>query len=163
MPDHSGRCGQARELVGRHNLLDRVAGWVTGCAAGPGVTTGQTAGDDQPLQAIPAAVELPLEMLDWRERADAPAALQALAQAQLQRGFALDEAPLLRLHLVRLGAEHYHCLFTHHHILLDGWSTARLLGEVLQAYAGETPQPAAGAYRDYIRRTSAFVPRKPRA
>ena len=107
--------------------------------------------DDRPLQAIPAAVELPLEMLDWRERADAPAALQALAQAQLQRGFALDEAPLLRLHLVRLGAEHYHYLFTHHHILLDGWSTARLLGEVLQAYAGETPQPTAGAYRDYIR------------
>ncbi|MBD4674540.1 hypothetical protein GUG47_01385, partial [Xanthomonas citri pv. citri] len=42
-------------------------------------------------------------------------------------------------------------IYTHHHILLDGWSNAQLLSEVLESYAGRSPeQPRDGRYSDYI-------------
>ncbi|MFP3527542.1 condensation domain-containing protein, partial [Pantoea sp. SIMBA_072] len=67
-----------------------------------------------------------------------------------QRGFELAEAPLLRLALVRTGEARHHLIYTNHHILMDGWSTSRLLGEVLQRYAGLAPEAQATHYRDYI-------------
>lgn len=33
---------------------------------------------------------------------------------------------------------------------MDGWSGSRLLGEVLERYAGRLPASLAGRYRDYI-------------
>ncbi|MFP3519019.1 condensation domain-containing protein, partial [Pseudomonas sp. SIMBA_077] len=59
-------------------------------------------------------------------------------------------APLLRLTLVRTGEQRYHLIYTNHHILMDGWSNSRLLGEVLQRYAGQFASHAPGRYRDYI-------------
>nr|WP_208604368.1 non-ribosomal peptide synthetase [Pseudomonas delhiensis] len=84
---------------------------------------------------------------------DAPASdatLEQLAERERSRGFDLVRPPLLRLLLVRTGAASHHLIYTSHHILMDGWSNARLLGEVLQRYAGETPKLPAGGYRDYI-------------
>ncbi|WP_410970028.1 condensation domain-containing protein, partial [Salmonella sp. SAL4458] len=42
-------------------------------------------------------------------------------------------------------------IYTHHHILLDGWSNAQLLSEVLESYAGRSPEQLRdGRYSDYI-------------
>ncbi|SDZ66206.1 non-ribosomal peptide synthetase [Pseudomonas sp. NFIX28] len=76
--------------------------------------------------------------------------LDALADAERQRGFDLGAAPLLRLVLVRTGDNRHHLIYTSHHILMDGWSNSQLLGEVLQRYAGQPPSQAPGRYRDYI-------------
>jgi hypothetical protein len=89
-----------------------------------------------------------LQVIDWRDREADPAALQAVAAAECAKGFDLLQAPLTRITLVRT-AEDAWLIWTSHHILMDGWSTSRLLGEVFQA----TPGRAAGApgrYRDYI-------------
>ncbi|WP_323166657.1 condensation domain-containing protein, partial [Pseudomonas bubulae] len=51
---------------------------------------------------------------------------------------------------VRTGPSNHHLIYTHHHILMDGWSGSQLFGEVLQHYAGEPLRPALGRYRDYI-------------
>jgi amino acid adenylation domain-containing protein/non-ribosomal peptide synthase protein (TIGR01720 family) len=104
----------------------------------------------QPLQIVHKHVQLPFTALDWRERDDQPAALAALADAERQQGFDLSRAPLLRLVLVQTTAEQWHLIYTHHHILMDGWSNSQLLGEVLQRYSGRTPVSAGGRYRDYI-------------
>ena len=103
----------------------------------------------QPLQVITRQLHLPMTLLDWRTEADIDAALAALASAENARGFDLSAAPLLRLTLVQRDANRYHLIFTCHHILLDGWSTSQLFGEVLQRYAGGTP-PAAGRFGDYL-------------
>ncbi len=95
-------------------------------------------------------VQLPFSILDWRERDDQPADLAALADAERQQGFDLSHAPLLRLVLVQTAAEQWHLIYTHHHILMDGWSNSQLLGEVLQRYSGRTPAHGGGRYRDYI-------------
>src|SRR5207244_3404538 len=41
----------------------------------------------------------------------------------------------------------YRLIFTHHHLLLDGWSTPLLVGELL---TGSAPARRAAPYRDYL-------------
>ncbi|WP_156407677.1 condensation domain-containing protein, partial [Achromobacter sp. Root83] len=108
---------------------------------------------ETPLQWVAREVALPLTELDWRGHAEAAAELDRYARADRATPFDLATPPLTRLTLVRTGEDAHHLIWTMHHLLLDGWSTSRLLGEVLRRYA----QPdAAGAapvqapYRDYI-------------
>ncbi|UFH49859.1 non-ribosomal peptide synthase/polyketide synthase [Pseudomonas sp. KNUC1026] len=75
---------------------------------------------------------------------------QALADAELRRGFDLEQPSLIRLRLVPTGPDSHHLIYTSHHILMDGWSNSQLLGEVLERYNGHTPAASAGRYRDYI-------------
>jgi non-ribosomal peptide synthase domain TIGR01720/amino acid adenylation domain len=105
---------------------------------------------DQAVQIVHKHVELPFKEHDWRNHATEDHALEALAERERQRGFVLDAAPLLRLVLVRTAENRHHLLCTHHHILMDGWSTSRLLGEVLQRYVGHHLPAQTMHYRDYI-------------
>ncbi|MCF4994542.1 amino acid adenylation domain-containing protein [Pseudomonas syringae] len=104
----------------------------------------------QPAQIVHKQVQLPFTALDWREQNDSAQALAALADAERRQGFDLSRAPLLRLVLVQTAADQWHLIYTHHHILMDGWSNSQLLGEVMQRYSGRTPASAGGRYRDYI-------------
>ncbi|WP_434703206.1 non-ribosomal peptide synthase/polyketide synthase [Pseudomonas sp. Z1-12] len=105
---------------------------------------------EQPLQIVRRQVELPFTLLDWRGRDHLADALNERADAERRAGFDLAQAPLLRLVLVQTEAEGWHLIYTHHHILMDGWSNAQLLGEVLQRYSGRLPKANVGRYRDYI-------------
>ncbi|MBG6503788.1 non-ribosomal peptide synthase/polyketide synthase [Pseudomonas aeruginosa] len=105
---------------------------------------------EQPLQVIHKHLELPFAEQDGRGREALAEALDELAASERRRGFELEQAPLLRLVLVRMDEERYHLVYTHHHILLDGWSSAQLLGEVLARYTGEQAERMGGRYRDYI-------------
>ncbi|ADP15917.1 linear gramicidin synthetase subunit C [Achromobacter xylosoxidans A8] len=102
------------------------------------------------LQWVARTVELPLVEYDWRDHVDLDAALDELAHAEHERGFDLATPPLMRLVLVQCAAGRYHLIWTRHHLLLDGWSTARLLAEILTCYSGKNPLPSRGRYRDYI-------------
>jgi hypothetical protein len=62
--------------------------------------------------------------------------------ADRERGFDLQNPPLLRLCLLRTADDRHRLIFTCHHILMDGWSNSRMFGEVLQDYAGH-PVPRA--------------------
>ncbi|MHC3534365.1 condensation domain-containing protein, partial [Streptomyces sp. DT7] len=64
-------------------------------------------------------------------------------------GISLDAAPLTRISLAGLGRSRIQVVWTFHHLLLDGWSTPRLLEDVFTRYAGGTPQVRA-PYRDYL-------------
>ncbi|TBV09264.1 non-ribosomal peptide synthetase [Phytopseudomonas dryadis] len=103
-----------------------------------------------PVQVVRQQVNVPFALHDWRGQSSQAQSLEALAEAERGQGFELSQAPLLRLVLVRTDAQRYHLIYTHHHILMDGWSNAQLLGEVLQRYAGQAPQAPMGRYRDYI-------------
>ncbi|WP_435106904.1 condensation domain-containing protein, partial [Arhodomonas sp. AD133] len=104
---------------------------------------------EAPLQWVARHVELPWTEADWRGRADQAEALERLAETQ-QRPFALAEPPLMRFALIRTGERCHHFIWSLHHLLLDGWSTSQLMGEVLRYYAGEALAAPAGGYRDYI-------------
>ena len=102
------------------------------------------------VQVVRQSAQMPWRVQDWRARADLGAALEQLASEDLANGFDLTGAPLLRVTLVRTDEATHHLIYTCHHILMDGWSTSQLFGEVLQRYAGMTPAVGQGRYRDYI-------------
>ncbi|MCO7059208.1 amino acid adenylation domain-containing protein, partial [Pseudomonas juntendi] len=104
----------------------------------------------QPVQVVLREARVPFSELDWRGRDDLAHALPSLAAEERGRGFDVLQAPLLRLVLVRLEDDRHALVYTSHHILMDGWSNAQLLGEVLQRYCGERPTQAAGRFGDYI-------------
>ncbi len=104
----------------------------------------------EPLQVVHKQARMPLEIRDWRQRAVNDEALAELAQQEALRGFALDQAPLQRMLLVRLGEQHFHMIWTSHHMLMDGWSSSNLFAEVLQHYAGRSLHDAPGRYGDFI-------------
>ncbi|WP_426205167.1 non-ribosomal peptide synthase/polyketide synthase [Pseudomonas sp. TWP3-1] len=126
-----------QRVVDRHEVLR--AGFIWG-----------RDGLDAPLQVIHR--QLPLEMpeVDLRGEPDLAAAMEARAQADLARGFDLQNPPLLRLCLLRTADERHRLIFTCHHILMDGWSNSRMFGEVLQDYAGHPVPGAQGRYRDFL-------------
>uniref|UniRef100_UPI000E2EB06B non-ribosomal peptide synthetase n=1 Tax=Cupriavidus taiwanensis TaxID=164546 RepID=UPI000E2EB06B len=108
---------------------------------------------EQPLQWVAHEAALPLTEHDWSAQPPQalPAALDRLAAADLAQGFDLECPPLMRLTLVRTGPGRHHLVWTVHHLLLDGWSTSQLLGEILKRYAGEAVAPTQGRFADYIR------------
>ncbi|XBT42743.1 amino acid adenylation domain-containing protein [Pseudomonas viridiflava] len=105
---------------------------------------------EQAVQVVHKEVVQALVEHDWRGQSALEQALQTLAEGDRQAGFALDQAPLQRLTLVRTADDCHHLIYTNHHILMDGWSTSRLLGEVLQRYAGRQVTAQTAPYRDYI-------------
>ncbi|MEC4016311.1 non-ribosomal peptide synthetase [Streptomyces sp. H27-D2] len=106
-------------------------------------------------QVIAREVTLP-----WREadvsdmtEADALVELDRLAAQELSERFDLAVAPLLRLLLVRLGAERHHLVVTSHHILMDGWSLPVLINEMFTAYTAggdAAGLPPTTSYREYL-------------
>ncbi|MCW8217650.1 non-ribosomal peptide synthetase [Streptomyces griseolus] len=111
----------------------------------------------EPLQVVGRTVRVPLDQADWRGRSDPDADWQDLLDEDRRRGFDLAKAPLMRL-TVRQTADDTHLfVWSHHHILLDGWSFGLVLHEALAAYArlvedGRPPQlEPAPPYQDFIR------------
>jgi len=102
------------------------------------------------LQVIRKRLEVPFAILDWRGHATLEDQLDDWARADQRKGFDMARDPLLRVAVIRTG-DNSHCLvLTMHHILVDGWSSSQLLGEVLQVYAGHALEPQVSRYRDYI-------------
>ncbi|MGS0743754.1 amino acid adenylation domain-containing protein [Glaciimonas sp. GG7] len=105
----------------------------------------------KPQQIVHRAARLVMAREDWRGKNDQTAALVALCTSEHRQPFDLTHPPLMRLALVRLTESQYRLIWTRHHLLLDGWSTARLWAEVLQHYAHAPVSPASrSSYRDYI-------------
>ena len=114
-------------------------------------------GLDKPYQVVYRQVELPWEVLDWREvhEDEQQRRLGEYLRADRYRDFDLTKAPLMRFALIRLANTSHQFVWSFHHLLLDGWSIAALNQEVLGHYQAirenqqlklETVRP----YRDYI-------------
>jgi amino acid adenylation domain-containing protein len=131
-----------QEVVDRHAILRTAFAWKN---------------LERPLQVVGRRAGVPFEQQDWRElpTAEQSARLEAHLDAERRRGFSLSKAPLMRLSLFRTAAETHCFVWSFHHLLLDGWSIALVLEEVLDGYRAlrrgddlrlERPRP----YRDHI-------------
>lgn len=92
----------------------------------------------------PDHVNLGVQCLDWsqEQRVEQVARLRRLLAEDHAKGYNLKRPPLARLYLVNLGEEQHYCVFSHHHLILDGWSLAILLKEILEHYeTGQAPAP----------------------
>ena len=112
---------------------------------------------DAPVQVVHAKPVLPIEEQDWRgvPAEEQPERWAAYLEADRQAGFDFAHAPLMRLALMRCAGDRWLFLWSHHHVLLDGWSLALILKEVFGAYEavcrGEPPRfLPSRPYRDYL-------------
>ncbi|HYO58358.1 non-ribosomal peptide synthetase, partial [Archangium sp.] len=111
----------------------------------------------EPLQVVLPSVELPWRQLDWRgvPAAEREARLASLVNEERARCFELSRAPLMRVVLVRVDEAAYHCLWSFHHLLLDGWSVGLVFQELYAHYEAlasgkELPLERGTSYREYI-------------
>jgi amino acid adenylation domain-containing protein len=82
-------------------------------------------------------------------------ALEAYLSDDRHRPVDLTAAPLMRMALLPIGDGRTWFVWSHHHLLLDGWSMGILLTELLHLYQAQLEQrphhlPDAAPYRDYI-------------
>jgi surfactin family lipopeptide synthetase C len=111
---------------------------------------------EKPLQMVSKQVELPWVELDWRHLTphEQQQHLEDFLKKDRQKGFELNVAPLMRFTIIHLG-EQYQFIWSHHHILFDGWSMQIVLKEVLALYEASVRGEhlhlqSARPYREYI-------------
>ncbi|MEH1882694.1 non-ribosomal peptide synthetase [Nostoc sp.] len=91
---------------------------------------------EKPLQMVSKQVDLPWEELNWQNfTADEQQQhLEDFLKCDRQKGFELDRVPLMRFTIIQLEEYTYQFIWSHHHILFDGWSMQIILKEVLAFY-----------------------------
>jgi amino acid adenylation domain-containing protein/non-ribosomal peptide synthase protein (TIGR01720 family) len=111
-----------------------------------------------PVQCVYRDIKMPVTVLDYSGVDVQQQLLQFkdFTGSDLARGFNFQIPPLMRLTLIRLKEEHYRMIWTHHHLILDGWSCQILIKEILQAYetlllGKNLPEMEQDRYEDYIR------------
>ena len=110
-----------QQVVDRHPILRSAFAWKR---------------QERPIQAVYKELALPIDALDWRD-ATAEEQERRLAErvaAERTQAFDLAKPPLMRLALIRTGEEQHRLVWSHHHILIDGWSMPILLKEVFTLY-----------------------------
>jgi amino acid adenylation domain-containing protein/non-ribosomal peptide synthase protein (TIGR01720 family) len=112
---------------------------------------------DKPLQIVHAQVDLPWVQYDWRNFTpiEQQERLAKFLQTDRDRGFELDRAPLMRCTLIQFAEDNYQLIWSHHHILMDGWCLSIILSEISAFYEaivqGKTVEMQASVpYRSYI-------------
>jgi hypothetical protein len=129
------------EIVRRHEVLRTTFKSING----------------QPVQVIAQAQRLAIPLIELSEsdEDEREQRVRELIDAETQTPFDLSAGPLLRVKLLRLGAEEHIVVLTMHHIVSDGWSMGLLLNEVAtlyRAYSAGEKSPLAELsiqYADY--------------
>ncbi|MGH3823001.1 MAG: amino acid adenylation domain-containing protein, partial [Pseudonocardiaceae bacterium] len=113
-------------------------------------------GIDEPVQIVHRQLTLPITYHDWRglsegEQQEELARIAAIERTEVD----LRVPPLLRLVLARVPGDELVLVWTHHHVILDGWSVGAVFGEVCEQYAatiqGRVPELVARRpFRDYL-------------
>ncbi|MEM7583274.1 MAG: condensation domain-containing protein [Acidobacteriota bacterium] len=112
----------------------------------------------RPLQVVHREVRLPFMLRDDRAlpAEGQRSKLELYLAEDRRRGFDPAQAPLMRMALLRIRDDAYTFVWSHHHLLLDGWCKSLVLGEVLTLYEAfrqgrpEPPLPLSPPYRSYI-------------
>jgi acyl carrier protein len=139
--DHQLYCRAWERLVARHPALRAAFVWKNA---------------SEPVQAILSGVDVPIQFCDLRGAPDAEQRKQvdAFLESDRRRAFDLTKPPLMRLTIFQPNEETRLAVWTHHHIVLDGWSMPIVNRELTAIYEtlrgdGENVPPGP-AYREYL-------------
>lgn len=111
----------------------------------------------EPVQVVHRQLTLPSVLLDLRHLSsvEQQQQLEAFLKSDRSVGFELTRPPLIRLTLHHLAKNYYHFTWSHHHLLIDGWSNATIFKEVFDCYKAFSKDQDVylepiRCYRDYI-------------
>ncbi|MEZ5039492.1 MAG: condensation domain-containing protein [Saprospiraceae bacterium] len=112
---------------------------------------------EKPMQVVHPSAQLPWAFHDWqsfsvKEQEKKLATFKKNDQAE---GISLSTVPVSRINLFQIASDEFILLWSCHHILLDGWSAAVILKDVLHFYEArskkEAPKlDALPSYRTYL-------------
>ncbi|MEU5264299.1 amino acid adenylation domain-containing protein [Amycolatopsis sp. NPDC021455] len=127
-------------LVDRHAALRACFRYVSGA---------------QMVQVIARDAEIPWRETDLSGLPEdiADGEVDRLAADELAERLRIEAAPLMKLHLIRLGPERHRLVHTLHHVLTDGWSMPIIHRELAAIYAAggdASGLPPTVSYRDYL-------------
>ena len=112
---------------------------------------------EEPLQVVYDHIPVRMEEQDWHRlsREEQKEEFTRFLHADRETSFELGTPPLIRFALFRVGEDHYQFVWTHHHLILDGWSGTLVLNEVAALYDAfcngrECVLSKPAPYRDYI-------------
>ncbi|MET0341935.1 MAG: amino acid adenylation domain-containing protein [Polyangiales bacterium] len=142
--DASALAASVQDLVARHEALRTTfsADGLTACVA--------------------ASLALPLGRIDLSQlpQREREAKLRALLVREVETPFALEQGPLFRVQLVKLGPSTHVASFSAHHIVCDGWSMAVMLRDLGALYSTRVGKPAAlpaaTQFGDYARQEQTY-------
>jgi hypothetical protein len=115
-------------------------------------------GLEKPLQAVHREVELPFELLDWKDLDEARTQekLETLMEEDRLHGYVLEKAPLMRLTLILGIQNRFIFWWRFHYLLMDGWSFTIATAEFLAFYRSScqgNKQPELGptyTFKEYV-------------
>ena len=93
-------------------------------------------GVDEPIQIVHQSCELPITRQDWRDLSTDTqvSKLEKFMDDDRAVGFDFQRPPLMRMALFQLSDKSWKVLWSSHHLILDGWSSMRLIQEVMACY-----------------------------
>ncbi|MCX6316090.1 MAG: amino acid adenylation domain-containing protein [Bacteroidetes bacterium] len=96
-------------------------------------------GMSRPLQVVWKHREPVIRFIDLPEQdqASRSAAIVGYQLADRKEGFAISGTELLRLTVLRSAADKYHFIWSHHHILMDGWCMGVIVNDFAALYRQE--------------------------
>ena len=113
----------------------------------------------QAQQFVRKEIELPFEFIDLAEQSEQAGlqhqALEEILLRDIQQGFDLQQAPLMRVTLVRLSINAYRLIWSCHHLVIDRWCIP-IVFELLTKYYDalmqkeSLPTTKAPPYKRYI-------------
>jgi amino acid adenylation domain-containing protein/FkbM family methyltransferase len=113
----------------------------------------------EPLQLVFRHPEMPLSIHDLRglPAAEQERLLDLAVEQQRRRSFDWTRAPLVRFEIHRRGPDSFQLTWAEHHAILDGWSLASMVAELLRDVLSPAPPrkeepPPAVAFRDFVAR-----------
>lgn len=105
-------------ITQRHEILRTTYKWQT----------------DNIFQYVHAPLPIHIVPTDLKQSLDPYEHARQLAAEEALLEFDLEEGPIFRLRLLELAHQHYHLVFTIHHIAADAWSMDILINEFKQIY-----------------------------
>jgi amino acid adenylation domain-containing protein len=135
-------------------LIEQV--WVTTLMRHEALRTSVSLRAGQPAAVVHTAVTPWVRHLDWTDldRDGRRRELDVLLEQDRVQDYDPMNPPLWRLYIVREPGERVRCVWSHHHLILDGWSLMRLLNDVSSALAAaiggcEPATTPARPFREY--------------
>jgi amino acid adenylation domain-containing protein/non-ribosomal peptide synthase protein (TIGR01720 family) len=125
-----------QDLIKRHTIL-RTVFWSNA--------------PDAPLQIVltDGFIEFYTQSIQHLSNQDSQAWIREYIQQDLAKNYALEQDALMRLAVFDLGENRWGILWSHHHILLDGWCLQLLISDFFKLYQGENlPKPI--PFSDYL-------------
>ncbi|WP_377454535.1 condensation domain-containing protein [Rhodococcoides fascians] len=123
-------------LVARHEMLRTAIVWDK---------------ISSPVNVVLVDAAMPVTHVDLKCRTedDRSTAVTEFLTRDRRRSFDLQQAPLSRITLLDCGDDEQEMVWTHHHLILDGWSTALIMAELWGLYAGNSLPDEPPAFRNF--------------